>query len=214
MTVGNIYKHRVYCYFGDQVGINTRYFQVGAIAGPAVSELAFIAVQDIIFAALYKPALTDGAEYIGSDIQNITVGPPYPLQSGTSANQGNGTGGTLPMGAQVSGLISTRTAMSGPAFRGRSYIPFPSADSTDATAPAFPNAAYSAQLQLIANAALGTVGYTIGGGTVSVTWVIYHYQPAALRALPTPITAAFPTGSYATQKRRGNYGRLNPSPVP
>jgi hypothetical protein len=214
VIVGAEYKHRTFCYLGNQVGLNTRYFTVSAITGGTVSESALATGIDAQLAPLYKPALCNLAQYIGSDIQNITGMTPYPIQIGTNANAGNGTGGSLPMPGQVSGIYTTYTGLTGKGYRGRSYIPFPSITHATTTAPSSPTSAYQALIQLIAASTVGVTTVGAGTGFVTLTWALRHVAPSSLAGTMTPITSALARPDWATQRRRGDYGRLNPVPVP
>lgn len=214
VLVGSIYKHRTYCFSGNQVGINTRYFSVAAGTGPNLSEAAFIVVLDGILAPLYKLALTNLAQYVGSNIQNITGAIPYPAAVGTSANSGNGTAGTLPVPSQVSGLISIRTGLTGRSYRGRQYIPFPDSSESTGTTPPVYTGAYQTRLLNIAAQTVGTTTVTSGASSYQIQWGLVHQKPVAIAGSFTPSTTALVGISWATQKRRGDYGRTNPSPTP
>ena len=211
---GNIYKHRVFCYSGNQVAINTRYFQVVSVTSGPINEDAFIAKLDQLLAALYKPCITNAAQYVGSDMQNITADPPYPLQVGTSANSGNGTAGAQPLPSQVCGIYTVLTPMTGRGNRGRVYVPFPDQSFNTVTTPPTPNAAYAAVLNPLANATVGLVTYTITGVTIIINWAIRH-GPHSPGAGGITDTIDFRTRqAWATQRRRGDYGRPNPVPAP
>lgn len=213
IAVGNFYKHRTYCYAGDQVSINTRYFTIVLITGSVVTEQSLTNALDTVLAALYKPALFNSASYIGSDIQNITGAKPYPIQTFTNSNQGAGTGGASTQGSQVSGLITLRTAYTGKGYRGRAYIPFPSAVFSTTSSPPTMTSAYATLLDAIANQTTGGTVVTAGGTNVGLGWLIAHSQPPAVRGTYTAVLSGSCGVAWATQKRRGDYGRTNPVPV-
>jgi hypothetical protein len=212
--LGNVYKYRVFCYSGDQTGLNTKYFQVSAVTGTPQSELLLAQALDSVMAPLYKPALFNGAQYIGSDIQNITSPPPYPVQLGTNANTGIGTGGGVPMASQVSGIYTTRTGLTGRAYRGRSYVPFPPAAASTIGPPPLMGAGYIATLTAIADEMTGTTMLNVGGTFYYLAWMIRHKGPTPPAGTLTPTTVSVVGSSWATQRRRGDYGRTNPVPNP
>jgi hypothetical protein len=214
VAVGDLYKHRIFCYSGNQVAINTRYFIPTLNSGAAVTEQQLITAMDIVHAAAYKPAMHNLAQYIGSDIQNIQVGPPYPIQIAASANTGNGTGGADPLPQQVSGIYTVTTDKTGRGFRGRAYIPFPSTAFVTIATPPLMSAAYQALLTSIANEFVGSVTIGVAGSSYDLNWCIRHSAPPALRGT-TEETVSFKVGSnFATQRRRGDFGRTNTVPVP
>jgi hypothetical protein len=207
------YKLRSYCYQGNQVGINTRYVFIGAITGAPVTEDAFLLALDAILSALYKPLLANTAVYEGMDMQNITTGPPYPIQTTSTSFSGAGTGGALPAPGQVSGIYSTFTNQTGRSYRGRSYIPFPPAALSSTAAPPVPTAGYIALAQSLANAVTGSQTITISGTTILFSWVILHQAPAGIRGTLSGIVLNEVRTAWATQRRRGDYGRPNPVPL-
>jgi hypothetical protein len=214
MVVGGFYKHRVFCYSGDQLGLNTRYFKVASGAGTAQTEAAFVLALDTLIAPLYITCLYNSAQYVGSDIQNISAGPPFPIQTGTSANTAFGTGGAAPMGAQVSGIYSVRTGLTGRGARGRVYVPFPPSNASSIGPPPVQSNAYQAKLLLISAVMVGTLTIVVGGTTYSIVWGLLSgggYEGTS-KFIPTTIGVA--GTAWATQKRRGDFGRTNPFPLP
>lgn len=211
--VGNVYKHRTFCYSGDQVGINVRYFTIAGLTGTPQPEQALLEKIDASLAAAYKPAMYNSAQYVGTDMQNITGSPPYPAQVKTLALEGAGTGGAATMGAQVSGIYTTRTAMTGKKFRGRSYIPFPAAALSTTTAPPDMTAGYIVLLNAIIAIVTASTIVTVAGQVYTLNWVICHNPQFAGAKSLTLLTGADIGVGWATQKRRGDFGRTNPFPL-
>ena len=211
---GNYYLHRTFAYSGNQMAVNTRYLTITSLTGAPPSESAFVNALDATLAAVYKQALANVAQYIGSDIQNITAVKPYPSQVGATANTGNGTGGTTPMPGQVAGLVSTYTALSGRNYRGRAYIPFPPTAAGTTTTPSAPTTAYQTILNSIGALTSGGQSLTVTGTIVNFSWVIRHSSPPAIKDGYTTTTSYLGKPSWATQKKRGDYGRTNAIPVP
>lgn len=214
MMEGSMYRHRTYCYSGNQTAINTRYFLVYALAGSPVSEISVLTSIDTTAASQYKPCLANVAQYVGSDIQNITGARPYPVAVGTNVNIGLGTGGTLPIPGQVSGIYTLLTLYAGRGYRGRSYIPFPPSGASTTTTPPSYTGAYQANLASIASTFSGVINFTAGGSTYTIQWGIVHQSPAGVKGTFTASTSYRVGINWATQKRRGDFGRTNPSPTP
>ena len=210
IAVNGIYRHRTFSQLGNQTGENVRHFLVAAISGVAPTEGQFNTAMDAIIAGFQKPLMTSLASYIGTDIQNITGARPYPIATGTVANTGPGTSGAVPIPAQVSGIYTMTTNLTGRAQRGRSYIPFPSTADNAVGANGIPNAGYLAALTTLADFATGTTVVAAGGVNVTIDWGVYHHATFSL-TLSTGFTAR---ASWATQRRRGDYGRTNATPIP
>lgn len=214
ITVNSYYKHRTFCYQGNQVGINVRYLKIVTAAGVPVTETAFITTLDTLFATLYKPWLSTTGTYVGSDIQDITGTLPFPVQVGSNANNGPGTQAGQPLPAQVSGLIKTQTMFTGRGYRGRCYIPFPASQWVQTGPPPVVSAAGIAVLTAIADATFGTLPLTVAGNVITYQWLLRHGNLPGVLGTYTPLINAIPVNSWATQKRRGDYGRTNPMPTP
>jgi len=154
----------------------------------------------------YKTLLSSEASYVGMDAQVIFPTLGLPVGNVTGADAGDNAGDPLP--SQVSGLLKITTQLGGRANRGRAYIPFPFEGDNDASGR--PQAAYVAALD-----GLGTIfaaarpGVGAGGDTNDFTPVIYHRH----NHTTTPISLIVGSTRWATQRRRGNYGRPNLPPL-
>lgn len=118
------------------------------------------------------------------------------------------------MAGQVSGIYSVETAFSGRGYRGRQYIPFPASVFSTAGPPSYMSAAYRTLLSALA---LGTSGGTfidVGASTYNLIWCLYHSSPEAVAGTYTPITTYKVGQNWATQRRRGDFGKLNNVPTP
>lgn len=113
-----------------------------------------------------------------------------------------GTAGATPMPGQSCGLITRRVLRLTNANRGRVYVPFPatSAGSFDET----PNAAYVSNLEDIASSLLPL---TVPLNVVGQKWSPILFNPVTTGYQPLFAWEAQP--KWATQKRRGDYGKLN-----
>jgi len=213
---GDLLRVRIWFKSGDQAAVNTVYYKVGTTSGNPTTDLNVAQQMDAFVAPVYKPLLADTAEYRGVQVSIVRT-PPRATQQ-AFAQAGVGTGGTVGMPRQVSGLIKFNTPDAGRAFRGRLYIPFPAVDA--AATDGLPSSTYLTNL-----AALVSLYQSIGSfdndlttptGFITVIQVIVHSVPKGGTPPPpdpSPIIAWTPAEIFATQRRRGSFGRPNVSPV-
>lgn len=206
MAVNDIYRVRVICTKDDQIGVNVLHYRVVSNALPEPTKQEVANFLDAAFAPVYKPLLTSSAFYRGLGVQKIFP-LPVEVESFSVANLGAGTvaGDELPK--QVSGLLSYRTSFAGAGFRGRSYIPF--AGESDNAAPGQPTGGYITRmvaLGSVINSALLIIGG--GGGSVTLQLVVFRRGDNT----STLVVAGLVRPFWATQRRRGDFGRPNTPP--
>lgn len=188
------------CYSRGQVGLNILYYRCSAASpGALVDDIAIN--QDVAGAIAYRPGMTSQSMYYGTRWRSVTNPGFAPWFHNDNEIQGNAMGSTLP--TQVCGIITKKTDLIGRANRGRMYIPFPS-DIYRTFPFETPNDDYQTLLRALAGLFLFTI--------VSETWVaqpvIYH----RVGMFPTDITSFAVQPRWATQRKRGDYGKLNPLP--
>lgn len=205
-NVNDVYSVRVYTAVNNQVGLNVLNYQCAGKVGTGATEAQIATAFDNQFAAPYKALITTSATYRGVQVQKYS---PLPVAVAVSsiANSGVGTAGVSMIPTQGSGLISLRTALAGKSHRGRVYIPFPS--DSDNTADGRPVAAYLTRLGTLATAMLATISAGAGGNTNTFNLVIH----SKLLNSFTLVTVATEQGRWATQRRRGDWGRTNVLPI-
>lgn len=196
---------------GGQTAILRRYMRSGVITGPGPLE-----EQDIAnaladqYAPLYKPLIWNSAEYRGVLLTRQSGALPLTIATiGTPTAIGTGTGGSTAMSKQTAGVISLKTDNQGKKNRGRQYVPFPA--STANTGTGVPTLLYLADLvalgvelrtaRVYSNPALTE--------TVTLTPVIWKKGQVAYSVI-TSMTAR---RAWGTQRKRGDFGRLNASPI-
>jgi hypothetical protein len=210
-----IYKSTVY--INDRTLANTptqcavlrRYWSCSSVGAPPATTSDFAANLDATLSADYRALINNNAEYRGLTIQRVSGGPPYELPDVSTANTGVGTGGAIAMAKQSAGLINFQTAFIGKKNRGRQYAPFPS--TTHDQGNGVPTNAY---MVLLANLAadLRPASYfvALGGRTGFMLPVIWNPKVPGYTA---KILTDSEKQRWATQKRRGDYGRINVSPI-
>ncbi len=203
VAVGELYRVTFFCRADDQLGVNVRYFKVTSIVGGVPTESVIAADIDAIFAPMYKALLSANAEYRGVQIQMIAPGPSrVPVFINTSVGAGLVAGAV--MARQASGIATFTTALAGRANRGRIYVPFPSVASDTVTG--HPNAAYLTALDALSLEMTLSRFYGPVGSVISADWVIKHTGGFTTQ----PITGRRSNPKWATQRRRGDYGKPNP----
>jgi len=161
-------------------------------------------------AVAFKECLSQEARYEGILVRYINpLDPASDLEVSNTRLAGPGTAdtpGTAP--SQVCGLIRKRTGRVGRGGRGRAYIPFPPLGAEDPTD--LITAAYRVLLQDLA-------GDLASALTVTVDNVDYDFWPGIthLRSYNQfKEWTSFTVGvGFATQRRRGYFGRPNVVPV-
>lgn len=195
-----------------QIGINVHHYRVTGISNGGCSQGQIAGTFDASLAALMKPLITDNVTYRGILVQKVWPKPVVTAE-GSAANAGPGTGGATAMPTQVSPLIKKVTAKAGRAFRGRTYIPFP--PMAAATAQGNMTAGYNITMQSLAAYLRGVITVTVVTVQTVLQPVIWHRngygQPPVNIGGNDDVTDTFAMTLFATQRRRGNYGRVNAS---
>jgi len=153
--------------------------------------------------------MANDASYRGVLGQIILPAPPaaYVVQIG---HAGPGTDSQYALPTQTSGLISWQTAKAGRAYRGRTYLPFPSI--VEDAAGEVPTTSYITKGQTLAAALLGLTSIVVGSRSATVQLSLLH-RKGLLKNTVTPITAFTMGGRWATTRRRGAFGRPNLAPT-
>lgn len=203
-AVGDLLEVKFFCYTTDQIGVNVRHYLVSAITGDGGLSDAIVS-WDSVMAPLYKAMLSATARYRGMSIQRIL---PVPSATVTSvANDGAGLSGGNVLPHQTSGFISLGTPFSGRKEHARMYIPFPSQGVNDADGT--PLALYVTGMEAIGDQILDDGPYVNGLNGVTVIPVVFSRATGEIRQL----TRRSCPKKWATQRRRGEFGQLNPIPL-
>ena len=207
VVIGDVLRSAVYCQAYNQVSVNTRDWQVTQIVGTSTLWSTDITIGlDQSFASLMKPMLSAFSTYYGVQLYKRTPVGAAPRPDGTHANAGPGTASGNNLPTQTCGLISLYSMVLGPSGQGRFYMPFPAVSHSETNAT--PTASY---LNLLA--ALGyflSTPETYVNAGVSITLTPCLYQPGG--APPREIEEYIARDAWATQRRRGSYGKGNKVP--
>jgi len=207
IPIGGIVRVVTYCKIPGQVSTNTHKWQLTTLtSGASFPSSPFITAMDAQLAGDYNPLLSNDAEYYGSQVYLLNpIGPP-PRPDHVNVNNNPGTGGAGLLPSQSSGLISLYSTTLGKIGQGRTYIPFPAVggNSADGT----PTPTYVSDLNVLA-ATLKTNFAVVDGGITAT------FRPCLYRGgtdVPRFIESSNAQDAWATQRRRGAYGRLNKVP--
>jgi hypothetical protein len=204
-----IYRTTVYCTLGAQAAALPRYWSTGGSVVGTITMKQFADAVSAFLGPAYKAVLANVATYNGITCSRVTGATPYEIYDSSTVSQGIGVAGAAAMSKQTAGLIGFYTNFAGRAFRGRQYVPFPaSADDTGEGKPTIGAGSYVARLGALALVLITPFVVVSGANTATLTPVIFHKGSSSM----TPITAAAARLVWATQKRRGDFGKTNNPP--
>lgn len=206
MAIGDVLQARFESVQGNQAAENIRQFRVSAEVAPVPTYGDVASGLGGIIGPELRALMSSSATYRGCAVRRIS---PLPLTLEQMSTNQAGVGAIAgdPLPPQVSGIVTLRTAMAGRRFRGRFYVPFPA--ESDNTSGHIPSSGYlSALINLQNSLALATV-ITVGLGSITVIPVIWSRRFRTT----TDITLGVARAIWATQRRRGDYGRPNPPTI-
>jgi len=217
LTVGDYIRVRVWTRVlaESQAAVNSLWYIVAAVGGTPATDLDVATQLDTSIAPGYKPLLSADAEYRGVQAQITQVVPPYRAKNAvqeSNSHAGVGTGGTSLLPSQTCGLGRFATDLAGRQARGRMYYAFPSQASD--TGLGVPNTTYIAALASLTGFFAAGVAISVTGRTATLLRVLIH-QPnkAGVTLPPSPVQSSSVSSLWATQRKRGNFGRHNDSPI-
>lgn len=205
-VLNDVLEVTVGTYRPDQWGLNIMHWKVTNVVGAGASDLAIAAALDATFAPNYKTFSAADVQYWGTRVKKVFPLPATVPQRSVLA-AGACLSGPVSLPAQVSGIISGKTAKTGRSQRTRIYLPFPSALFND-PATDRPLAAYLAAQAALVIFLSGADTITVGVNSTTIEWVVFHRATG----LTDAVTTVQSNQKWATQRRRGNYGRPNVPP--
>lgn len=218
MAVGDNWKVTICCYTPTQISLNDFFVQTLSEGANPPTAAAVAESIDIVMAPLYKPWMSSLARYRGVAVSKVSI--PLPTATAGVSRDGVGTGTAVLCPTQVSGLVGFKTAFAGRHFRGRVYPGF-----VDDAFKAADGSLTAPGLVVLNNLAFGFL--TLWNATDIVapfgTGVLGTTVRARIEDLPpaTPPTftitynrvlSAIGRSRFATQRRRGQFGKTNVVP--
>jgi hypothetical protein len=205
LAVGYIMAVRPYCTADEQVSINNFHYLVTAVGASPATDQDVIDQFDALIATNLKATMSSATFYHGTQGQIIAPGPAH-VDVVQTLGTGPGSSGAATLPRQATGLTSWYTGLTGRKNRGRTYWPFPSAayDTGDGK----PLPAWTTLIGTLSNQILGLTAIANGGRSATIKLGIYHRQTQST----TDVINYIARGAWATQRRRGSYGRPNTPP--
>jgi hypothetical protein len=206
LAPGDIMKVQIVSTLAGQTAINTFHYLVTAVGGTPGTDQDVVDQFNTNNATPFKQIIPSEVTYKGI-LGGIITRIPNPVTVQNVSSQGAGVTAVEPMPKQACGITSWYTASAGKKYRGRTYWPFISSSYQDVNGEI--SAAGQAAMDAVASNIIGMAVVAIGGRSVTVQAVIYH----RVSKTGTPIVVRVTRTKVATQKRRGDYGHLNASPL-
>lgn len=204
-AVGEIFELKVFCRLSTQLSVNVLHYRVDTNVGLGATDPEIAAQFATLVPALWKNVMVNVAEYYGLSVQKILPAPPrIAATSRVGTGFGAVAGDALPK--QTAGLIKKGTVFAGRSKRGRCYLPFPC--ETDSGVTGEPAAAYTGAAGTIATFIRGLIVATGAGGSNDLQPILLHRATGSHDL----VTTAEVRGFWATQRRRGSFGRPNDVP--
>lgn len=213
-TIGDVLEVRNVCLNShhDQIGVNVLHYRVTA-QGTFTPTLAEIAANlRPVFADIYTLCMANECRYSGVGVKNMAA--PATEEHVASVGGIFGNEGLNEFPSQISRLVSIKTGFAGPGHRGRIYVPFPSTNSANSEGNM--SASGITSIQLFAAGFPLTKTITSGANSVTIVLGVLRRIAGGVALPPGTIDLAIqlvPKFLFATQRRRGDYGRINPLPV-
>jgi len=207
---GDILRMNIFTKDGDQLGMMTHWRLVNQVNGTGQTDVQIATEYDSVIESYIKPMINNNATYLGVAVQVLAAtGWQSPKYIGT--HQGAGTAGATALPRQVCGFINMKTDLAGRRFRGRQYFPFPA--TAHDTGNGVPSGAYITLLTTYAaDCLLNYLFFGTSPNTVLAPLVIYHRAGKTPIPAPTPVVSVTMPVAWATQRRRGSFGRINSDP--
>jgi hypothetical protein len=207
IVVGGVVRHVMYSKIAGQVSVTKRDYQCVSITGGSqIDGQSVVEMFDNYHATGMKNCMSFMATYYGSQLYYQTPVGLKPRPVSTTLNQGIGSDAGELLPTQSCGLISLYTDTLGKTGQGRVYVPFPAQDSIDSTGS--PDALYLTDLTTLATSLIAP--HVVPAGAVTGTFTPVLYIPGG--EPPKPIIRFVVRDAFATQRRRGAFGRLNANP--
>lgn len=199
----DVFEVTIFSSFLNQVSANVLAYKVSSVSVGEVQPYDMAVGYWDSVDELYAECMSFNAVALGVKLRDLTPGNTNAPVYYRSDEDGTITGDPLP--GQISGLISWRTALIGKKGIGRSYIPFPA--ESDNQVSTTPSNNYIDRLTNLAGTLIGP-GFTAGDADVTLALQIHNRQEATFQ----PVTSYITRRAWATQRRRGSFGRPNAIP--
>lgn len=206
LAINDVIRAQIICADNEQASFNTVHYQVTGVGVSTATLEDFCGNWSALVAPKVKPLIWNGASFNGVIGQVIS---PLPLMARflEDADSGVGTAGAIGAPRQATGLIRFQTDFAGPGFRGRNYLPFVSTTSVQSYGTA--TNLYVANALVLSEAMRTFTAVSNAGRTATVRLGLFKRAGSVF----TPVVSTSASPDFATQKRRGTFGRANNPPL-
>jgi len=204
---GDVVRSVFVCTIPGQTSTNSRDWQVISISGgTTVLSSAILESLSTDIPGQFKAMMSSDANFYGIMLYKRTPVGIAPRPDTTNNGAGPGTVGVGLLPSQTCGLISLYSDTLGKTGQGRIYLPFPSPLSNDATGT--PSGQYALDSEQLALSLTNNLPVVDGAVTAVIKPCLY--RPGG----PPPyfLNAHRSHDAWATQRKRGGFGRLNAPP--
>jgi len=194
----------------SQIAVMNHYYVATTPTGSGAVTTQDVATgfDNLIF-SLLRALLWNTADYRG--VRARTVWPivnPMDAWVAETTNEGVGSAGAVGLPSQTCGLLRRVTEVLGKKGEGRLYLPFPS--QTDNQTSGKPTTGYQSKVSDFATATVAAWAVT---GPPSKQFIMVPCLFDRVAGPGPRLTSFLITADWATQRRRGAYGRANLSPI-
>lgn len=205
LAVNDIVKLQLWSHDSEQAAVNTFHYKITAVGGLIGTLEDMVDAFSTLVHTHYKALLNQQTNFDGV-VGQVVFPPPLMVSVKNNGDAGGGTGGVSGASRQTAGLIAWRTALAGPGGRGRTYLPFTS--DGDSTGIGIPDAGYLAAAGTFAVDVSTFTTFSTGGRSATFEFGLKKRNSGTF----TPVNDGNVVAKWATQKRRGSFGRANSSP--
>lgn len=207
IVFNDVVQFRVFTKLGDQTAINVRHYLCTSHTGTGATIAQAATSFNNLIATNWKTMIGLKATFRGTGAQKIWP-LPLSLPALSNANQATGDSGDEPLPQQVCGYFNMKTAYGGRHQISRVYVPFPEEQDND-TLTFRPTAGYMTRLGAVAANFITPFTASAGANTSNLAPVVYHRATHGSDFILTATAKQL----WATQRRRGSFGRTNESPI-
>lgn len=200
---GDIIRATYFNFQNNQMSMPSVYFQLFNFSGVGVITLGDVASQlETRWSTFGAPRMSTSVAFVGTKASLVSRTPKPQPGIATDTTMGALAGKSLP--AQVTGLLHLATTTGGRKGRGRVYLPFPNIGENDSDNT--PTAGFVTGWNFFGADILSFIIIpALSGASCLATGVLWHAETGDYSFL----NAAYCKKLYATQRRRGDYGRIN-----
>lgn len=192
----------------DQAGLVGFRVRTNYLIGAGATDEGVVDKLSGVWGPRLKFFFTTDTQYMGATLRRLFGVGAQPITRFSVSGSGAGTEALPTLPLQTAGLLSFATDTGGKKYRGRCYIPFVARSYQTSSTSGDPSVAFQTQMETIGAAVVAGDTIIVGGATISVEY--------GLHPVGDPVWSKYTSYKYhdrwATQRRRGSFGKQNPFP--